>query len=65
MHLDVFELILFKLGMMIATIELNTMDTSLADLDLDSRSQGCEKAEVSVPITSQSFNQFGWNLIYC
>ena len=30
-------------------------DTSLIDLDLDSRSQGCEKANTSAPIISQRF----------
>ena len=30
-------------------------NTSLIDLDLDSRSQECEKATTSVPIMSQSF----------
>ena len=30
-------------------------DTSFRDLDLDSRSQGCEKAKTCVPFTSQSF----------
>ena len=29
-------------------------DTSLIDLDLDSRSQECEKAKTSAPIISQS-----------
>ena len=31
------------------------LDTSLIDLDFDSRSNGCEKANTSMPIISQSF----------
>ena len=31
------------------------IDTSVFDLDLDSRSQGCEQAQISAPIISQSF----------
>ena len=47
LHSDVYEFIWFKLRMMI--------DTSLIDLDLDSRSQECKKAKASAPIVSQSF----------
>ena len=39
-------------------------DTKLIDLDLDSRSQDCEKAKASAVIISKSF-QFEWNLVYC
>ena len=42
-------------GLTIDSIELYILiDTSLSDLDFDSRSQGCEKAKSSVPIISQS-----------
>ena len=39
-------------------------DTSVIDLDLDSRTEQCEKAETSVTIVSQSFNRFEGNLVY-
>ena len=51
MHSDVYTYIWFKLGVMIDTIDLH-FDTCLIDLDLDldSRSQECEKVETSAPI---------------
>ena len=55
MHLDSFESVWFKVGMMIDTIKLYICSTSLLDLDLDSRSQECEKAKTSAPTISKSF----------
>ena len=51
MHSDVYEWIWFKLGMTIETLHI---DTSLSDLDLHSRSQGCEKTRTSASIIRQS-----------
>ena len=39
MHLDVYEPIWFKLGVMMDNIELYKFDSNLCDLDLDSRLQ--------------------------
>ena len=52
-HWNVYELIWFKLGMMIDTFCTLHLDASVVDLDLDSRSQEYEKAEGSAPIISQ------------
>ena len=40
-------------------------DASLIDLNLDSRSQECEKAKPFVSIISQSFQSIECNLVYC
>ena len=48
MRSDVYEWIWVKLGMIID-------DTSLVDLDLDSRPQECKKSKTSTPTISQSF----------
>ena len=40
---------------MIDSVVLLLCDTILIDLDLNSRSQECEKAKLSAPIMSQSF----------
>ena len=53
MHSDVYQLILFELGIMIEGIELYVLSL-VNDLDFHSRSQGCEKAKTSAPIVSQS-----------
>ena len=50
MNLNVYELIWFKLGMMIDTTEL------LIWYYFDSRSQECKKAKSSVPVISYNFN---------
>ena len=55
MHLDVDELVWFKLGMVIDAVEQIHFVTSLIDLELGSRSQECKKAKTSVAIISQSF----------
>ena len=38
-------------------------DTSLIDLYFDSRSQECEKAKTAVPVISEIFSEFEWNLV--
>ena len=58
MHSDVYKSGWFKLDMMIETIVIY-FDTSLIDLDHNSRSQECEKAKTSVLITSQRY-QWIW-----
>ena len=50
MQSDVYESIWFKCNMMIDTIDLYTVYTSLIDLNLDSRSNECNKAKPSAPI---------------
>ena len=51
-----------KLDMMIDdTIELYILDTSLIDLDLDSRSQECMKAKTSAAVISQTASDGGLN----
>ena len=54
MYLDIYKLILFKLGMMIDIIELWDLILVQNNLDLDSRSQICKKAKTSTPIILQS-----------
>ena len=39
-------------------------DTSLTDLDLNSRSQECEKTKTSEPISPKVFIRFRWNCVY-
>ena len=46
MHTDVYESIWLKLDIMIDTGDVSYFDGSLFDLDLDWRSQKCEKAEL-------------------
>ena len=65
MHSDVYEPILFKLGVMIGTTKLLYFSASLNCFDFYSRSQGCEKETVSLPLISQSINEFGWYLKSC
>ena len=56
MRLDIYELIWFKLGMMIATAELQVQFyTSLGNSDFDLRSQRRKKVKTSVVIVSQYF----------
>ena len=62
MHLNASEQIWFKLGTVTETSE---PILKLGDLVLDSRSQGCEKAETSAPVTSQSSEWIGMELAYC
>ena len=59
MHLDIYQSVWFKLGMLIDNSYTLHLDTSLIDHDLDSRSQECEKAQTSAPIISQSFMLIG------
>ena len=54
MPLDVYESICFNQGMMIDYCTLY-FKTGLIDLELDSKSQECEKAKTSTPIISQTF----------
>ena len=54
MYLDIYKLILFKLGMMIDIIELWDLILVQNNLDLDSRSQICKKAKTSTLIILQS-----------
>ena len=51
-HLDVYEAICFKLGILSDNVQLCMM--SLGDFDPHPRSQRCEKVK-SVPVVSQSF----------
>ena len=52
MHLDVYEVISFKCdGRHYQTLHF---DTSLSDLDLNPKSQGCEKVKALAPVISQS-----------
>ena len=70
LHLDIYEQMFLILGLMIDSNKCHDeryyytlhFGTGLSDLDLDSRSQGCEKGSISLPIYSQSMNGFGWNL---
>ena len=57
MKSDVFELIWFKLGRKIDLLLYSTF--WFKTVDLDSRSQECEKTKSSAPIISQSF-QLVW-----
>ena len=53
MHLDVYESICFKLWKKYYwTLHF---DTSVIDLNLDSRSQECKKTRTHAPIITQSF----------
>ena len=40
-------------------------DTSHVDLDVDPRSQGCEKANVLHQLSHKFFDRFEWNFVYC
>ena len=55
MHLNVYESVWFKFYTMTDTITLYILNSSLFDLDLDSRSQECKKAKASVAIISHNF----------
>ena len=55
MYSDVYEPIRFRLGMMMDSTEIFILIKVCIDLDLHSRSEGCKKANITVPIISQSF----------
>ena len=61
MHLDICKSIWFwfKLGIMIDTIVLFDFDTSLFDLDLDSRSQECVKQKLLCQLSHWILIEFG------
>ena len=51
--------------MMIGSIDLYILILVLIDFDLQSRSQGCEKAKIFVPVISQKFSvEFGMGWWY-
>ena len=64
MLLDVWEPVWLGLGMLIDTTELCTLVLG-NDLDLDSKSRMCKKAETFAPISHALLNQFSVHGNWC